>query len=77
LQIHKVPSEAISPQGVQLIAAKIAAPISYVREGFMSRTKCLKVKINLPIAQPLEDKIKIAQPTPGEFRVYFVFERIN
>jgi Zinc knuckle len=51
--------------------------VSDVREGFIVGRKFYKVKVLLPVNQPLKDKLKVLHPSLGLFLVYFVYDKTN
>lgn len=76
-QLHKIPFQAISHEGVLLVAKRIGIPRSGVSEIFQGGNTFHKIKLQIPIDQPLKDVVPMNHPTLGIYRVYPSYERLN
>jgi Zinc knuckle len=76
-QIYNILVEAISVQGIQFIVSQVAPPVSDVKQGYAAGKKFHRVKVSLPIDQPLKDKLRISHPSLGSFTAYFVYEKLS
>jgi Domain of unknown function (DUF4283) len=77
VQLHRVPPEVFSEEGLAMLAMKVGTPMSDVQRVMIGGQRCYKVKVILPIKAPLQDRLIINHPRMGQIVIALVYERVN
>lgn len=76
-QFHRIPAHAVNNEGIYAIARKIGTPLTDVEEAFAAGLRYCKVKILIPIEQPLKEMVQFQHPLFGTQTIYTTYERIT
>lgn len=76
-QMHNIPLEAVSEQGIAYMAGLVGTPMSDVQQGVLNGRVYLKVKISHPINENLKDSITVDHPTLGPLTIPLVYEKLS
>lgn len=76
-QFHRIPAHAVNNEGIYTLARKIGTPLTDVEEAFAAGLRYCKVKILIPIEQPLKEMVQFQHPLFGTQTIYTTYERIT
>lgn len=76
VQLHGVPPEILSLEGILMLVRHMGTSMTDVRETYTNETRYMKVRILIPIESSLNDMITTKHLTSGRIVVSLVYERL-
>lgn len=77
VQLHNLPLNAFADKGIHIIARELGTPVAAPLEGFVNGRRFTKVKVLIPLSEPLKDYVIAEHPTLGEITVHCVYEKVT
>lgn len=77
VQFHNLLFEALSDEGVLLLASSVGSPRSEIREGFVNGKRFLKLRLSINLCEQLKDRVLMKHPMEGDRLVYLVYEKLT
>lgn len=72
-----IPINAFKDEGLILIGKEVGKPVSAPVSGFVNGIRFVKMKILIPIKEPVKDIVKVTHPTLGQIKVYCSYEKVS
>ena len=76
MQLHHLPLEQISNNGISQIIEHLGEPISKPINIFVNGYKATKIRVLLPLQAPLKDSLSLALPNQKTKMIYLVYEKL-
>lgn len=76
-QLHNIPTQAFTDEGICMIAETLGETLSEPTETFLAGNKFYKIKILLPVDEPLKDTIEVTHQNLGILKIHVVYERLS
>jgi Domain of unknown function (DUF4283)/Zinc knuckle len=77
VQLHNIPPETFSPQGIYLMMESTGTVLTEVSDFLLNEKKVYRAKVLLPLNQPLKDCIVTSHSDLGLITSYIVYERLH
>lgn len=77
VQMHNIPVNSLTEEGILMLAAKIGTTVTPPVEGFVGGSHFAKVKVTLNISQPLKDLLTLTHPTLGDVLIHCSYEKAS
>lgn len=72
-----LPVNAFKDEGLLIIAKEVGEPVSAPVKGFVHGRRFVKVKVLIPVGEPVKDYIKVNHPSLGQIKVYCAYEKVS
>lgn len=77
VQFHNVPLDTLTEDGVRRITTPIGTALSEPIPAHQNGKQYFRIKILLPVAEPVKDKLTIDHPSEGEVEALLVYEKVG
>lgn len=67
----------LNEEGLHRVAKFVGKTLSDPVVGFINGKHLFKVKVQIPLEKPLNDRVKVEHPTMGDILAYVVYEKIG
>ncbi|KAF3334051.1 Zinc knuckle [Carex littledalei] len=77
VQYHNTPFETLTENSVTRITEPVGIALSESIAAYHNGKQFFRIKILVPLTEPVKDKLTVDHPTQGEIEVFLVYEKIG
>lgn len=77
VQFHHVPLNSLTEEGLAILGGTVGVPISAPIQGYIGGKRFVKIKVVVPLSEPLKDSVSMGHLMLGDLEILCTYEKIT